>query len=460
MSRDLAARIVHQTLSGDELAEQLIAAQCRRRPLEPSARAFLRELVFGTLRHKGSLDAVIARFSEAPLKRIERRLLSILRVGLYQMLFLDEVALEVAVDAAVSEAKRKLSRRAGGFANGILRAIGRSLERLDATPEAVDPTRWLPIGVTGSGILFDRSVLSDPDTPAMHLADRWSMPVEMVSRWLEVFGPENTERIAGASNRRPTVGLRACAKSGGVQALQIELGECGIVSRPGSVEGSLLVDNPRGLFDTEAYRDGRFQVQDPTAQRVARALDPQPGERVLDLCAAPGGKATHLAELMQGQGELIAVDLDSIRLERLQQSCDRLGITMMDIQALDATEPLPFNDLFDRVLLDAPCSNTGVLARRVEARWRFDLRGLASRVDLQGRLLERAASMVRPGGWLVYSTCSLEPEEDRATVDQFLARHSDFAFDGDEWTIPSAEGWDGGYWARIRRPEESTLSSG
>ncbi|MEQ8763545.1 MAG: transcription antitermination factor NusB [Planctomycetota bacterium] len=453
MSRETAAEIVHKVLVRGDRADPLIAARAERDRLDAPSRAFLRELVFGTVRHHATLDHIIESFSSAPLKRIERRLLSILRVGLYQLLFLDHVAPEIAVDSAVSTARRRFSKRAGGFVNGVLRSIGRSMQRVDVEPDGTDPRRFVP-GPEKSGILFDRDVLPSPgDDLDEHLAAAFSYPVELISRWRSHFGDEVCRTVARAGNARPRVGLRVHTSKVTREQLLAALTEQGFSVRVGPVEGSVIVDQPRGLFESSCHLEGWFQVQDPAAQRAVLALDPRAGESVLDLCAAPGGKATQIAERLGGSGRLVATDVDADRLKRLTESCTRLGLTGVDVRTIGRGADTDLGGPFDRVLLDVPCSNTGVLGRRPEARWRFDAAMLKSLTGVQAELLRKGAANVRPGGCLVYSTCSLESEENRDRVDVFLAENPGFRLLEDELTLPSTEGWDGGYWAKIKAPE-------
>jgi 16S rRNA (cytosine967-C5)-methyltransferase len=229
------------------------------------------------------------------------------------------------------------------------------------------------------------------------------------------------------------------------------LRNAGDSARPGIHPQAVVWQAHTPVTDIPGYEEGYFVVQDEAAQQVAAALAPDPGQHVLDLCAAPGGKTTHLAELMNNRGRVLACDVDRHKLGQLEDSCRRLGITIIETKALDPRrdEEAPPGP-FDAVLVDVPCSNTGVLGKRPEARWRLrpnDLRHLAA---LQAHLLRQGCERVRPGGKVVYSTCSIEPEENSQVVQTVLQTHKDFMLETEEAAIPGRPA-DGGYWARLRR---------
>jgi 16S rRNA (cytosine967-C5)-methyltransferase len=392
-------------------------------------RAFATELVYGVIRRRLTLDWVIERFANRPLEKLDAALRLILHVALYQLLFMNSVPDYAAVNEAVEAAKRRLHAGAATFANGLLRAVLRARSTLPYPPRSDDLVEHLAV---------------------VHSHPRW-----LVQRWINHLGPERTEAVCAVDNQPPPIVLRANRlklsrdelidrlRAEGVDAQALEQDDAAVRIAP----------PPRALDALEAYARGEFYVQDLTPMRVTRLLDPKPGERVLDLCAAPGGKTSHCAEIMDDSGRVVACDLNEKRLRLLEENMARLAITCVEIARCDARH-LP--DLippgsFDRVLLDVPCSNTGVLRRRVEARWRLKENDIASLADRQAELLEAAAPMPKPGGVLVYSTCSIEPEENDQLIRRFLSRHGDFTLDAETLVLPSAGGGDGGYMARMSR---------
>ena len=387
---------VHGAYVKDELLGDRVSG------LLPRDRAFCRELVSGTMRWRGRLDWVLARCLEGDLEGLTIPIRNVLRLGAYQILFSDGVPDRAAVYESVELAKRVGHRGTVRLVNAVLRRAVRERDRI-AYP---DPER----------------------DPVGHLAVVGSHPRWLAARWIERFGMEEASALCAANNRRRPVSLRANRLKGTVDALAAHLAEEGLEGKPNDfVEGFVDVEDAQGLFETEAFRAGWFQVQDPSGGLVGLLLDPQPGERVLDLCAAPGGKTTHIAELMGNVGEIVALDKHPRRVKRIVENVRRLGIRIVRAAAMDALE---YEDGgFDRVLVDAPCSGTGVFARRVDARWRLQETDIGELAALQERLLEKGASLVKKGGRLVYATCTMEEEENEEVIARFLSRHRDFVLE-------------------------------
>ena len=410
----------------DEILDQHAAAA----GFSHADRAFVMELVYGVTRRRLTLDWLIEHTSERPLDKLDLRLRLIVQLALYQLLFMDNVPDYAAVNEAVETAKRRVHAGAATFANGLLRAV---LRAKDALPYP-----------------------SPDEDPVEHIAVVHSHPRWLVRRWLEQFGRDRTIDICTADNLAPPVTLRAntlkVTRDELVEHLRAEQAEA---EPAGGDESAVRVHARTPLDALETYRRGEFYVQDVSAMRVARLLEPQPGERVLDLCAAPGGKTSHCAELMHDEGRLVACDLDEKRLDVLRANMARLGITCVEAARCDARHvpQLIPTGAFDRVLLDVPCSNTGVLRRRVEARWRIVPKNIGSLAARQAELLEAASRMLHTGGVLVYSTCSIEPEENDHAVRAFLSRHGEYRLESEDLVLPTADGPDGGYMARMARPD-------
>ena len=424
--------------------------------LDGRGRRFLSELVYGILRRRLTLDCIIAAYSREPISRIEPDCISVLRLGLYQLLFLGGVP----PFAAISESVDLLGHHHAGvraFANGLLRTVEREANIAEKALDrgGASPRKLLPLSEERL-VFFSRNVFADPErSRALHLAQVHSLPAFLVERWLLRHDRAVVENMLLACNRKPRVSLRANLLRTDRDGLARRLMTEGLTVGPGALPESILVDDsPADAVRTAAFREGLFYIQDEAAMKVARALDPKPGHRILDLCAAPGGKATHLAELAAGQAEIVAVDRDQARLIKVSENCERLGLTCVTPLQYDLLHAPPAADLpeplkggFDAVLLDAPCSNTGVLARRPEVRWRVSLQAIRDLAEESRKLFAQAVKLVRPGGRLLFSTCSLEAEENQELVTRTLVANPALRQVKCEETLPSPGGPDGGFFA-------------
>ena len=424
----------------------------RANRLAPPDAALVTELVYGAVRHAGSLDAILAHFSNAPLRRLHPRVRAALRLGVYQIVFLDRVPDSAAVNETVKLAKAAAGPRSGRFANGVLRAVCRDLE--DADVEALDPAHR-PRAVCardGRFARFRSNLLPAPESdPAGWLAGAYSMPRWLAKRWVTRWGLADAERLCAAHNRTPQLFVRANVLRTTRDALIDALRAQGLDAKPGGRPE--CVDTGPGAPIAKlapALGDGLCSVQDDTAMHVAPRLEPQPGERVLDVCAAPGGKATHLAELSRDQAHIVALDLGAEGLARVAENARRLRLASIHCVRADGLA-LPVRDAFDKVLLDVPCSNTGVLARRADARWRLREADIGRLAELQLQLLRAAALRLRPGGRLAYCTCSVEAEENESVVRRFLAEAPEFDLVNEVVERPQKTRADGGYTATLTR---------
>ena len=390
--RSLAVRVLNTPGFVDDAL-----APIRETVPDPRDRALLTALVSGATRHRLTLD-MIARAASGR-KTIDAGLLPILRVALYQLVFLTKIPPHAAVNEAVEEARRA-APKAAPFVNAALRGA----QRLTPGPHLLPRPGLPPLGLKVE--LWGKDL-------AERLSVAYSHPEWLVRRWLGHGWPvERVEAICAADNLSPVVTVAGVAVSG----------------------------DPRNV---EGFREGKVRVQDETAARVAPMLDPKPGEMILDLCAAPGGKSAHLASLTNGL--IVAVDLSMERLRLVRDSCR--AFANVRIVAADGRRP-PLRPVFDAVLADVPCSNTAVLGRRADARWRLRTTDFAKLQPLQDALLDAAASLLKPGGRLVYSTCSLEPDENEQRVESFVKRRAGFKAAPAERTDP-AGGSGGGFACRI-----------
>lgn len=372
------------------------------RALSPEDRALCEELVMGTWRWRNVLDSVIASWSRYPLERLETRVREALRLGVYQMLF-TRIPAPAAVSATVDAVGK--ARPQNALVNAVLRRVAEHTGHVEMPP------------------------IEDLES---YIEVRFSHPRWMVRRFIDAFGERGALELASFDQGVPSVTLRANVLRTTRDTLLDLLRKAGVQARPGRhLDISVEVTKAGPVTDLPGYRDGFFSVQDEGAMAVSLAVDPQPGEAVWDACAAPGGKATHLAELMGDHGLVVATDKYEGGLGLLRESATRLGLESIRTIRLDVTDPetvaAQIEGPFDRVLVDAPCTGLGVLRRRADLRWRRREEDVSAMVDIQRKILNAVAPLVRPGGVLVYSTCTLTDEENQGVFSEFLRNHPDFS---------------------------------
>jgi 16S rRNA (cytosine967-C5)-methyltransferase len=393
-------------------ADIIIDRELRENRLTGPDRGLYTELVYGTLRRQGTLDHIIGQFSTTPPARLERAVILLLRLGLYQIFFLDRVPVSAAVNETVNLAKQA-APRAAGFINAVLRSADRG-----------------------------RATITYPDPeaePAAHLAARHSHPQWIVAGWLEQLGFAEAEQLAALMSAPPPFTIRANRLKNGREELRERLAQEGITAHPCTyAPDGLTITSAVSLASLPSFGAGRFVVQDEASQLAALLLTPGPDETILDLCAAPGGKATYLAELAGNSGTLLACDRKPRKLEQIREAAERLGITTITTTALDASRPLTelHPTLFDRILVDAPCSGLGVIHRNPEGKWWKEPADPARLALTQGAILAQAADRLKPGGVLVYSTCSTTPTENELVVENFLNDHRDFVVEPVSAVLP------------------------
>jgi 16S rRNA (cytosine967-C5)-methyltransferase len=407
------------------------------------------DLVFGTLRNRMAIDTVIATFSGRPVERIQGRLLNIIRVGTYELIYSPLTEQYAIVNEAVLNAKIIGSDKQAGFVNAVLRQITRHISNRQVPLAGGDVERMLPQS-SATGCQFDTAFLPDRQvSPTEYLSTVFSLPEWLVADWLAEFGEESTRQICFASNRRPGVYIRPNRLRTTIEALTEKMGaaEIGFEIIPDAE--MIRIKSPRDVTQLPGFPEGQFTIQDITASKPVRMLNPQPGWTILDLCAAPGTKTTQLAEATGDSAKIIATDIDSRRLNMVKENAARLDTNSVDI--------IPYGQLlqseFDCVLLDVPCSNTGVMARRIEVRYRISPETIAELAGIQGELLKTASGLVKPGGKICYSTCSIQRAENSDLIEDFLKQNQNFTLESEQLTLPSAEGFDhdGGYTAILAK---------
>jgi len=425
------------------------------------------DLVFGTIRNLNAIDTVIAEFSGRRIERISKTLLAVIRVGIYELVYTPDSRPYAIVNEAVKTIKRTGGRKQTGFVNAVLRQVVRHMADRQMDLTEAKATRTL-IQSSQSGCVFDTDFLPDPQTDlASHLSVSFSLPRWLVQAWLADFGPEQTREICFGSNRRPSVYVRVNPLKTTAAAVLEQLRIAGFqaelvpVDYPGRHGGqSLRITGPQSVAQLPGFAEGLFTVQDVSASNAVRLLDPQPAWKILDLCAAPGTKTMQLAEMTQDAAQIVATDINAKRLGKLDENLTRFGlksVTVVPYEVLRKTEDRgrttgeptqqssafrPPSSGFDAVLLDVPCSNTGVLARRIEVRFRVTRESVKELAQTQRGLLEKAASLLKPGGRICYSTCSIQRAENRDLVRAFLEANGQFELMREQFILPSSAGFD------------------
>jgi len=443
-----AALEVLRAVRRGELADVALAAALERLP--PRDRPWVQELAYGTLRLRGRLDYLLGRLVHRGLDSLHPDLLDVLRLGAYQLLEMRSVPAYAAVSQAVEQARRAAGPGTARLANGVLQQLNRRLA--GAARKTSDDD-----AAAAHDVVYDE--FPDPETDPVSFLTTWgSHPRWLIERWLDNFGGAATRALVEANNRRPELYLRAIGVS--TAEAVARLAEVGIAAETVPfAPAALRLATPGALH--EALRTIPAIVQDPAAGLVVDYAAVPAGSRIVDLCAAPGGKALALAE---HAGYLAAADIGIRRLARLRENLDRLTGLPVGLVVADARQP-PFRPV-DAVLIDVPCTGTGTLRRHPDGRWRVGPDDLTALVALQREILRAAARVVRPGGLLIYSTCSLEPEENESQVEAFLHEHPDFILEppvpgtvapelldpaGRLTVRPYATGVDGAFAARLRR---------
>ena len=367
-------------------------------------RNFIYALTHGTLRWQGRLDWMLDQVSKTPIQKMDPKVRNVLRLGLFQILFMDRVPASAAVNTAVNLARMLAGPKVTGFVNAVLRnAIRR------------------------------RETISFPDAthnPVAALAARMSFPSWMIKRWIEQMGHDETLAMCKAINTIAPLTLRTNTLTTDRQTLAtlLQAGDEDPQPTPFSPLGLRLNRTNRSVPDLPGFRGGGFQVQDEAAQLVTFLLDPNPGERVLDACAGLGGKTGHISQQMKNIGHITAVDYRSTKLSRLDQEMQRLKITIVSPKNVDLNNSSAMARLgmFDRILVDAPCSGLGVLRRHPDTKWRHTTHTFSKMANRQLQLLNNLAPLVKPGGILVYAVCSTEIEENEMVIKRFLNNHLNF----------------------------------
>ena len=414
-------------------------------------RAQAADISFGVTRNCSIIDELIARISAVRPERIKNPLLNILRIAVYELVFTGVEAEYAIVNEAVKAAETEQGGKSAGFVNAVLRKTCRSINNRNAALDDSDAKKTIPkTSLTGCEFIFD--IL--PAAGADYLSRAFSLPRWLVRQWLDEFGYEKSREICFACNRRSSIYLRPNTLKITAAELFAKFRAENIACELVTPEAMIMLNNPGRISALAGFDDGLFSVQDIGTSTAVKILAPQKGQTIVDLCAAPGGKTTQMAEIMQDSGRIIATDINKDRLKNLAQNCTRLKIRSAEIIDYDKIDALLCEiHNVDAVIIDVPCSNTAVLAKRCEVRHRIKQKQIEELSKIQLQLLKKAASIIGIGGKICYSTCSILKQENSRLIQRFLQTDSGFVLEQEKLLLPSAQkpDRDGGYTAIISK---------
>ncbi len=415
------------------------------------------DIVFGVLRNRTAIDCIIKKCGSVEPDHVKPAIWNLLRIGTYELVYAPKTAEYAILNEAADLARQKGSSKTVGFINGVLRAIQKKIVLRESPLPETNKQKIIPQNPQ-TGCLFAIDLLPGPDKePVNYYSTAFSLPTPLISQWLKDYGEDKTTDLCFASNRHPSVILQPNTLCTTAEKLADLLGGQGIECEINAEKTMLCAKHTGSVTKIQAFLDGFFTIQDPTAAEAMQLLKPRPGWTIFDLCAAPGGKSIALAMLMQDKGTILASDNDKTRLQKVCQNVKR-----MRLNAIEVVEPKNIEQKIrklkhlDAIILDVPCSNTGVLARRVEARWHLRKNNLNSLLKIQTQLLRRAAALCQRTTALVYSTCSILPEENQQQIQQFLSQHTPFRLITEKLTLPALKtqnlfDHDGGYVAILQQ---------
>ena len=411
-ARDIALQILHDINENSAYANVSLAKKLKQISLSDLNRRFVTELVYGTVKAGGTIDWILHRYSSRPIKKMASIVADILRLGLYQLFYMDKIPNSAACNESVELAKKYGHAGTVKFVNAVMRTAVREPGKADFP--------------SGKGHLLENLSLTEQH------------PLWLIKKWVHEFGYDDTKKLCDFNNDQAVLSLRTNTLKITREELMSVLLREGAEIRPSvwTPEGIVCTAHP-ALAKLASLHDGLWQVQDESSMQVAHVLSPQPGEFIIDACSAPGGKTAHIASLMNNTGKVMAFDIYDHKIKRIEDNVVKLGINIVEAKLLDARKIGGFyKDTADRVLVDAPCSGLGVLRRKADSRWRKTPEDIAALPILQMEILLSAAEAVKAGGILVYSTCTMNKEENENVVEAFLAKNKNFVLDATGSFLP------------------------
>ncbi len=362
---------------------------------------FISEIVYGVTSWKLTIDEIIKKYSKLKLKKISPWILNILRMGIYQIIFLDKVPKSAAVNESVNLAKRYGHKGSSNFVNAILRKVDKK----------------------------DYESFAEIENPIERISKTTSMPVWIIEELLKENDIKKVEEICKASNIKPKVTIRINCLKTNKEELENLLKEINITFQEGKLEDFLILEKAKNIEQLDLFKQGYFTVQDEGAGLIAKIVNPKPNERILDACSSPGGKTTYMAELMEDKGEIIAWDLHPHRVQLVEKNAKRLDIHMIKAECQDAMiYKEEYKEKFDKILLDVPCLGMGVLKRKPDIKWKRKAEDIKEITQIQQNILETCSKYLKPKGQMVYSTCSIFQEENDKVIEKFLKNNQNFEY--------------------------------
>lgn len=400
--REIALKALYEININQAYSNLALKKALSNKELDLRDRAFVTELVYGTITWRLTLDWVISQFSKVKLRKLSNWVLEILRMGTYQIMFLDKVPPSAACNTSVNLAK-KYAKQSTGYINAILRNITRNKDRI--TFEHINES-----------------------SVSRKLSIKYSFPEYLTEEWILDFGAEFTESLLSSLLERPDFFIRINTLKTSRDAIIQELNSNQIEVLPGRfLPEALRLKNVSDISESDPFMNGKVFVQDESSMLVTKILDPQPNERILDVCAAPGGKTTHIAQSMNNKGHIDAWDIHEHKIDLINENAKRLGIDIISASQRDALELYDKkHDVYDKVLVDAPCSGTGIIRRKPDIKWKRKKEDFSSLVEIQKKILYNSSRYVKLGGVLVYSTCSLNKRENEQVMSDFLSENQEF----------------------------------
>jgi len=401
-ARKTAVEVLGQVLRKKAYSNIALGRSLEQSGLEPKDKALVTEIVYGTLKYKFTIDTILSHFLKNGLKKIDDEVLNILRISVYQLRYLDRIPKFAVVNEGVELAKRK-STGAARLVNGVLRNYIRN----------------------------PRAAFSDEESTLRKLCFEYSFPEWLVRMFISQYSPAEVERILNGLNMRPAVTVRVNNLKTSYEDAMESLKAYGYDASEGQVCPEAIIINRGGSIEDNAlFSEGLISVQDESAMLVAPAMDLKENMKVLDMCSAPGGKTCHIAEIMNNTGRVLAFDVHENKLKLIEENVKRLGITNVECSMLDAskyTEKLTAQG--DRVLIDVPCSGIGIIRKKPEIKWTKDIEGTTNLIDIQRKIMINASKYTKAGGKLIYSTCTLNKEENEENIKWFLRKNPQFCLE-------------------------------
>lgn len=413
-ARYIAVRLLSRFERSDSYIDKLLTHELNHSDLISTEKAFLTELVNGVIRWRAKLDWVLTGFYHGDFQKCLNIVKNSMRVGLYQILFLDKIPEYSAINESVEIVKRIQGEKTAGIVNAVLRNIARNIDNIRYPNPDED-------------IVYYYSII-------------YSHPKWLVKRWIETFGPEFTKQLLIASNRRPSINLRVNTMKETVENVIKLLKERNVPYKqsPYLDTSICFVTSKSSVSSTELFINGHITVQDTSASLAAKLTNVQPGYKVADVCSAPGGKTAFMAEMMKNEGTIYAIEKYPSKLRFIENIAERMGFTCVEPQKGDAVEiDLSDKDL-DVILCDVPCSGLGTLSKKPDIKWKREPEDIANLVKLQKEILSNQAKNVKVGGALVYSTCTIEPAENTDVIKWFIQEHPNFRIDSADQYLPEA----------------------